>query len=320
MNPRRILGSLPPSSNLASSLVSEMTRMLRFFRMLHDSAGKVSLGEESASTPAAEACLRGLSGMLTTQWRMHPVIGSFVSKCFYGSRVNNGDAVGMKRWLRHGFISPPGVKDNAIVWLDTPIAAETAASAEQGDPGGGFVNKLESRIVLGFLRQLLHAPSGAGTLAIMSPYRAQIASLRRLMQHYVFPQIGALVDCLHTADSFQGKQADIVVVSLVRNNELPGGDGAKAAREGMGFLASKQRTTVVFSRAQRLLVVVGCLKHFQRFPDTAMGELANEVEDQASRPKSGIAVLPGETFLAPEHWSRLQQQRAHQAKPHRSTE
>jgi hypothetical protein len=59
----------------------------------------------------------------------------------------------------------------------------------------------------------------------------------------------------YTVDSFQGNQADIVVVSLVRNNESTAG-------KGLGFLSDPARINVLLSRAQRLLALIGSWKFF----------------------------------------------------------
>src|SRR5437870_4205280 len=60
----------------------------------------------------------------------------------------------------------------------------------------------------------------------------------------------------HTVDSFQGNQADIVIISLVRNNN-------SQPRHGLGFLNQRERMNVLISRAGRLLVIVGSWSFFQ---------------------------------------------------------
>jgi superfamily I DNA and/or RNA helicase len=60
----------------------------------------------------------------------------------------------------------------------------------------------------------------------------------------------------HTVDSFQGNQADVVIVSLVRQNQNPPG-------EGLGFLKESSRMNVLFSRAESMLVLVGSWDFFQ---------------------------------------------------------
>ena len=53
-----------------------------------------------------------------------------------------------------------------------------------------------------------------------------------------------------TVDSFQGDEADIVVVSLVRNNHHSGS-------RALGFLSDERRMNVLLSRARWKLVVIG---------------------------------------------------------------
>lgn len=57
---------------------------------------------------------------------------------------------------------------------------------------------------------------------------------------------------MHTVDSFQGNEADLIVVSMVRNN--PFGNPHNA----WGFVLNPERLNVMLSRARRQLVVVGC--------------------------------------------------------------
>ncbi len=55
-----------------------------------------------------------------------------------------------------------------------------------------------------------------------------------------------------TVDSFQGSEADLVVLSLVRNNQRTG-------LSALGFLRDKRRMNVALSRARSKLVIVGSL-------------------------------------------------------------
>ncbi|MEQ1871843.1 MAG: AAA domain-containing protein, partial [Vicinamibacterales bacterium] len=84
VDPFHILGEAAPTSDIWGGITQQMSTLLRFFAYLHQRAAKVPLtaladGNEG-TRPGAIA---GLSGILTTQWRMHPVIGDFVSECFY---------------------------------------------------------------------------------------------------------------------------------------------------------------------------------------------------------------------------------------------
>ena len=59
---------------------------------------------------------------------------------------------------------------------------------------------------------------------------------------------------VHTVDSFQGSEADVVILSFVRNN----------THRDIGFLRGFQRLNVALTRAKHLLLAVGCA-------DTLMG-------------------------------------------------
>jgi len=67
---------------------------------------------------------------------------------------------------------------------------------------------------------------------------------------------------VNTVDSFQGNEAGVVVVSLVRNNRhrMP---------KAFGFLGEDERMNVLFSRAERLLVLVGSWDFFQLTSNTS---------------------------------------------------
>ena len=57
--------------------------------------------------------------------------------------------------------------------------------------------------------------------------------------------------CAHktrTVDSFQGREADLVIVSLVRTGAMSG---------GAGFMADERRSNVMLTRARRRMLVVG---------------------------------------------------------------
>ena len=56
----------------------------------------------------------------------------------------------------------------------------------------------------------------------------------------------------YTVDSFQGQEADIVIISLVRNNPF------EIAGKAWGFVPKLERLNVMLSRAEKIEVIVGC--------------------------------------------------------------
>ena len=85
------------------------------------------------------------------------------------------------------------------------------------------------------------------SVGIITPYRAQVNHLQKLVDG------SATLDSLHkllslnTVDAFQGQERDVIVISLVRSN----GKGE------VGFLGDIRRTNVAMTRARKKLIVIG---------------------------------------------------------------
>jgi hypothetical protein len=198
---------------------------------------------------------------LTQQFRMRRPIADLVSRVFYPVPDSEPDETG----LRPGQVeSPRDIADTtglaepawlvrpALMWLDTT-----------GVPGcrqaGTWYNDGEAAVVANLLDRMRPAPPPPGetplTYAILTPYRQQADRLRR---H------GAVArHDIATVHAFQGREADIVVVSLVRDRtRIPG-----QALSNFGHLTERQLINVMLSRARRLLVIVGSFAHFQQGED-----------------------------------------------------
>ncbi|XXY15464.1 AAA domain-containing protein [Sorangium sp. So ce216] len=238
-----------------------------------------------------------LSGRLALQWRMHPKIGALVREVFYPF-MRDGDPDELRRSHRHSVDKPNALREQQLVWLDIPPAAVEPLAEEQPGAGGGYTNGYEGRALLGLLKLLV--PGGRKSrlkTALLTPYRAQMAVLKRLFATWSHPVTGPLADRVFTVDSFQGRQADLVAISLVRNNR------AIVERQGIGFLSDMGRSTVMFSRAERLLVVVGSSEHFRRFQNSWVNQVFEHIR------LHGV-VLKGDEFVreVDEHNMRLRRE------------
>jgi superfamily I DNA and/or RNA helicase len=226
---------------------------LRFFKHLYDTCYQRIPRVEGQAV---------LASMLDQQHRMHPTIAGLISKAYYDTPIismtvdEHGDP---KPRVRHPFTLPEEVAGKALVWIDVPWDRAVLS----GPDGGNETSPVEAQSVMRFLKRL-SAPAGATELlklAVLSPYRKQVALLRKDMRGlYQAPPawllpLAADEAPASTVDAYQGNQADIVIVSLVRNNGLPRGDG-------LGFLKFPERMNVLFSRAERLLVLVGSWEFF----------------------------------------------------------
>lgn len=210
------------------------------------------------------------AGMLSGQHRMHPVIGDLISTVFYDGQITNQtcDPEGRPadRVLHH-LVAPSALTDKAILWIDMPSAMSNPSFAETGPPDSHpYVNESEVQALTGFLEALSFDITGRElTFAALSPYNRQRSLIQARLGQTGLPAGLLPADVAYggrseraryayTVDAFQGNQADIVAVSLVRNN-------TKVKEEGLGFL-DRARMNVLLSRAERLLVLLGSWEFF----------------------------------------------------------
>src|SRR5690606_2945670 len=107
-------------------------------------------------------------------------------------------------------------------------------------------------------------------IQILSPYNDQLNCIRKNLEdsrntldHMFEPpfDLSAAKRMGATVDEFQGSEADIVIVSLVRNNGL-------APWRSLGFLKEQNRLNVLLSRARHKLFIVGSWDFFEtRVPE-----------------------------------------------------
>lgn len=226
---------------------------------------------------------------LDLQFRMHSDICRIVSRAFYRARVDarSGElrehpdgwlqAHREKTDVEHVHHHPAFLKGRAIVWLDTEGFPDS-------EDQRAWYNEGEVNLIKTLLARLRPAPppikegGDDDHFALLSPYSDQIDAFRRV-------DLPAWTSGrLHTVDSFQGREADVVVVSLVRSTQR----ADRRPEANIGYLVSPNRVNVLLSRARRLLVVVGRLRHFERQvelnpdrPDIAFWkEIAEEVRRQ----------------------------------------
>lgn len=107
--------------------------------------------------------------------------------------------------------------------------------------GNRIVNHTEARIVTQLVESLLTVGVAAEEIGVMTHYRSQLSVLRESLRSHKDVE-------MHTADRFQGRDKEVVILSLVRSNE------AKSIGE---LLKDWRRINVAFTRAKTKLLVVG---------------------------------------------------------------
>ncbi|QPI73342.1 DEAD/DEAH box helicase [Sphingobium sp. Cam5-1] len=215
--------------------------------------------EAETAKPPREGRL-SMAMQLDQQHRMHPAIGQLVERSFYpGTLATSDDA-------RARFATEPcpvsfagAVGSSPVTFINMPFGhAMVGGSSPEMPPR--WRNMPEVNTVAEVLRRLQAIGDDRPEIAVLTPYRAQhrfledrIAADRRsgrLDNLERFSEVGGGI--CHTVDSFQGNEADVVVISLVRNN-------AHSGVKSLGFLSDKRRMNVLMSRARWRLVLVGSL-------------------------------------------------------------
>lgn len=199
------------------------------------------------------------SFMLSDQYRMVPVLSDLISSIFYPQRFTHR----RPRDACSPLFKHPALQGSPLVWIDTPHSRADPRARE--DRTGERYSEIELSTVAALIREIEPVTGSAGSIAILSPYNAQVD---RLAGRSGIPsRLPAKTESLRsidprstvrTVDSFQGNEADIVILSLVRNNPFG------TARNAWGFLVSPERLNVMFSRARRQLVIIGCAEHVRR--------------------------------------------------------
>lgn len=186
--------------------------------------------------------------LLTVQYRMNEQIMRFSSNWFYNGRVESAPEVKYRGILDY---------DNPITWIDT---SESDAKEEFVGESFGRINKTEAELTLEALKNYF-TKIGRQRIAdehidvgVISPYRAQVQLLRRMVRKAEFfkPYRGCIT--VNTVDGFQGQERDIIVISLVRSND----DGQ------IGFLSDLRRMNVAITRARMKLIIVGSVQTMTR--------------------------------------------------------
>ena len=202
---------------------------------------------------------------LDTQYRMCNPIGEMISDCFYeGKLENRGPEVNEK--LKR--LYPP------VCWEDTGGVENFGLEHKAGS---SYSNKDEMRLItqsLGTLKNFiehgLYTPKETLEVLIISPYSAQIVQARTIitdLRQYPFK-----VE-FNSVDAVQGREADIVFLSAVRNNQ----------NNNSGFLGRSnwRRINVALSRARSSLVIVGNLNFWEN-TDSALSDVIQYIKQKNS--------------------------------------
>ena len=210
--------------------------------------------------------------LLKIQYRMNDEIMRFSSDWFYGGKVESAPLIKYRSVLDY---------DHPITWIDTSNeenqitiegedapedSASTSSSVSATNQNSdlnfkeqfvgesfGRINKAEAELTLLTLAEYFTKIGKQRVLeeridvGIISPYRAQVQYLKKLIKKYEFFKPYRRLISVNTVDGFQGQERDVILISLVRSND-----------EGqIGFLKDLRRMNVAMTRARMKLIILG---------------------------------------------------------------
>lgn len=191
-----------------------------------------------------------LKDRLLTQYRMHKSIGSLISDVFYGGALKSPSTLSREHEMER-FKQP-------IVWVYT----DGAPDHEERRDRRSYFNPCEMKAIDRLLTQMEEScpssPTSRKSVGVIAGYSAQAAKLNELLRPSDKDRWKKLDLQISTVDSFQGREVDYLVYSVVRSN--PSGIS--------GFLQDENRLNVALSRGKSLLAIVGD----RRFISTGLRE------------------------------------------------
>lgn len=180
---------------------------------------------------------------LSEQYRMNPVLGSFISKTFYDGAIKNGANVYDKK-------NHYGIFNNKnVAWIDI----SKSNGLEIRDKANTLYRSSEVEAIIQSLKDVAQKRNDGSedfpNVGVISYYKAQTEQLQQRVNETFPASINDKIT-IGTVDSFQGKEFDIVFLSVVRANNQ------KDIKKRIGFLYnSPNRINVSMSRAKNLLAV-----------------------------------------------------------------
>ncbi|KAL6854624.1 hypothetical protein J3F83DRAFT_477514 [Trichoderma novae-zelandiae] len=254
---------------------------------------------------------------LETQRRMHPSISELVRSTLYPS-LQDGENV-------MAYPMVVGMKER-LFWLHHE---QLEAGAASHDPlNTSHSNDFEVEMTVSLISHLVkQGVYSQDDIAVVTPYLGQLHKLRRRMQSMFeiclndrdlaeledygdkdgegpttakWKQSGktTLLKSVRaaTVDNFQGEEAKVIIISLVRSN----------LQKRCGFLSTSNRINVLLSRAQHGMYIIGNSSTYYNVPMwqqvidmlTASGRIGPSLELQCSRhPDTPIRVSLPDHFL-----------------------
>lgn len=210
-----------------------------------------------------------LSIPLKVQYRMNQWIMDYSSNKFYNNSLIAHKSVKYQLLINDyrqlyedciGFFSTP------LYYLDTYQMKDYYE--EQNQDTSSFYNWGEVQYIIYLLDVYFRNNVLPENIGIITGYRDQVNLIFSLLvQSYGYKNAKRFE--INTVDSFQGREKDIIILSLVRSHEV-------------GFFRDPKRINVALTRAKKQLVIIGNLTMFSKKNPKVYKSLHNHLINQAT--------------------------------------
>jgi len=223
---------------------------------------------------------------LDRQYRMCKPIADMISDIFYKHDGIKLITVRGENPAFYNFIPRPMHKQ--VTWIDTIDAGKSAYHRKEKN-SESIYNDYEAEVIIklldmigesnDFLKELKKYEKVEYPIGVVCPYTAQKKLLlRRIEKKAWHPSYRKLIK-VDTVDSYQGKENQIIFVSLTRND----------TKFGAGFLKYPERINVSLSRAKERLIIIGSKKMWgDKFKDKPLGKVYHYINSSSNSNHYGI--------------------------------
>lgn len=201
--------------------------------------------------------------MLNKQYRMNNKIMNFSSQKFYNNNLEASEQVSNHKLDIEKRRSKEKVEEiidpeNIITYVDTqgkyPERTREGSTSKE--------NPKEAELVKEIVEKLLNRGIDPMSIGVISPYDDQIDLLNKKMNMEELE--------VKTVDGFQGREKEIIILSLVRSNK----------KGEIGFLEDLRRLNVSITRAKKKLILIGDSRTLNKHETYA--ELINYIENEGN--------------------------------------
>lgn len=229
---------------------------------------------------------------LLTQYRMAPAIGDLVSRCFYDDSLKTGRGETDHNYKK--IISEIGT---TVTWVDTSNKNKLGFESKPNGKGvneKSFINLYEVEVIINLISRIYDNKQSEKILiegdepqiGVICMYGEQVRQLIKKINTLSWARslLERRILKVDTVDSYQGKENNIIILSLVRSNQY----GIE------GYVSSENRANVALSRAKEALFIVGNKNMWStKNQDSAFGKVYKFISTQSSE---NYMVVDAETM------------------------